>query len=264
VGQIIDFHNHLMPAVDDGARDGREATSGLIAIQEAGVAALITTPHVDASLTTHADRLAVRLEALDAGWTALSSIARDVAPAMPIHRGAELNLDTAQPDLSDSRLRLAGTRFALVEFSFFTIPPSSTRVIRHIREHGWIPVIAHPERYEGIRGRIDICGEWRRAGAFLQLNGPSLTGHYGSSARSAATVLLQRGWADYVSSDYHARGRVMIEDYRNALATLVGGASVTLLMETNPARLLRDEEPHPLPREVTTPGWWSRIAARFR
>ena len=262
-GAVVDFHNHVMPGVDDGAPDEATTRSALAALQADGVRVLIATPHVDASIAARAERLAERMAELDAGWSALGRVASEFA-GLDVRRGAEVKLDTPEPHLSDDRFRLAGGRFVLVEFPYFTIPPLSTRVIAHIRTRGWIPIVAHPERYGGLVDALELVEEWRAAGAYLQGNGPSLTGRYGDEARAAAFALLENGWLDYLSSDFHARARPGVAGYRRALIDLGGDEQATLLTETNPARLLRDELPLPVPRLSTRRTLWDRITSSFR
>jgi protein-tyrosine phosphatase len=245
---IVDFHNHLVPGVDDGARDAAESSRALAAMAAEGVTALVTTPHVELSLASRG-AMTERLAELDRGWSTLVTCAEGV---MDVRRGAELRLDAADPDLDDGRLRLDGGRFALVEFPFFAIPPRSTRLLSLIVQRGWVPVIAHPERYAGIDPRLDVVGEWRAAGALLQVNGGSLLGRHGERARTVAIALLGRGWADYLSSDYHARGQPRIGGYRAWLSSRGGNEQADLLTRTNPARLLRGESPLPV-RALVTP-----------
>jgi len=91
-----DFHNHLVPGVDDGARDLDESAAALRRFQQQGVTQLITTPHVDASLAERPEALALRLGQLDrpaplpaplpgtrklAGLDALALLAAAGAPA---------------------------------------------------------------------------------------------------------------------------------------------------------------------------------------
>ena len=63
----IDFHNHLIPGVDDGAQTVEESLEALERFQDDGVEAIVATPHVDASLTLEPPRLAERLAEIDAG-----------------------------------------------------------------------------------------------------------------------------------------------------------------------------------------------------
>jgi protein-tyrosine phosphatase len=186
-----------------------------------------------------------RLQAIGHGWATL--VRRAAESGVQVYRGAELSLDTATPDLSDARLRLAGGPFVLVEFPYFIVPPRSTRMIAWLVAQGWQPVLAHPERYSGFDPELDVAAEWRSAGARLQMNGGSVLGRYGETARRLALRLLARGWVDYLSSDYHARGAPRIADYRAALVQQGGREQADLLMCTNPRRLLEGVPPLAVP-----------------
>jgi protein-tyrosine phosphatase len=254
-----DFHSHVIPGVDDGAASDAESAAALQAFVEQGTERLIATPHVDGSLTLRPAALAVRLAEIDAGWDRLSALARGQFPRLTIRRGAEVMLDTPEPDLSDDRLRLGGGTFVLVEFPYMSVPPRSTGVLRALAAGGVTPVIAHPERYAGMTPRSRLPAEWRGAGALLQVNAGSITGRYGTQARLNALALLEAGLADYVCSDYHARGRLPTAGARRVLVELGGAEQAELLTVTNPARLFDARKPLPVaplrPRRTT----WDRL-----
>lgn len=254
----VDLHNHLIPGVDDGAADLDQAQAALAAMREEGVRGLISTPHFRASSTRKPDVLHGQLEAISSAWELLRSAASEV-DGLRVERGVELMLDMPDPDLSDPRLRLAGTSFVLVEFVAMSVPPRSEQAIFELRMSGWTPVIAHPERYSGIRTRFDAVGRWRAAGALLQVNTGSLLGRYGNEAKEVAWELLKRGWVDYLSSDYHARGRLSIRDGRAALEQAGGEEQARLLMEVNPGRLLAGSAPEPVPPLADRPPLWRRM-----
>jgi protein-tyrosine phosphatase len=242
LSERVDFHNHTIPGVDDGAADTAASAEALALFAAQGVRAIVATPHVELSPR---GGLTMRLAEIDHGWADLEGVAR--GRGITVHRGAELRLNAADPDLSDSRLRLAGTRFALVEFPWFTIPPRSARTLALIVQRGWLPIVAHPERYDGLDPGLDVVREWREAGAYVQVNGPALLGRYGETARRNALGMLASGCVDYLSSDYHARGRLRIDEYWDALVAMDGEAHAKLLMVTNPSRLLNDERPVEVP-----------------
>jgi protein-tyrosine phosphatase len=259
---VTDFHNHLIPGVDDGAQTPAESATALAAMAAEGVTSLIATPHIDASLATQPERLADRLEAIEAGWAVLQELAADAGVA--VHRGAEMALDTPDPDFSDARLRLAGTSFVLVEFAYMTVPPQAAAALRRIRDAGWVPIVAHPERYGAMAQGADPAGEWRQAGALLQVNGGSLFGRYGEDAKRTAEQLLSRGWVDYICSDYHTRGGPGVARYRQWLREHDGGEQCTLLTETNPGRLLAGQAPIPVPPLFSRRRLWQRMRSIFR
>jgi protein-tyrosine phosphatase len=256
----IDFHNHLMPGVDDGAQTIEEAAAGLAAFRADGVSTVVTTPHVDASTTVDKPAFEQRFSELDTAFAQLS----EHAGAMRVERGVELQLNVPEPDLSDARVRLAGGKFFLMEFPSMTVPPQSARAIERIVATGYQPIIAHPERYHGIGTNLHIIGEWKERGALLQVNGGSLLGRYGPQARENALELLRRGWSDYLSSDYHARGPTQVTQYRALLERLEAAEQAHTMMETNPARMLDGAAPLPVaPLSRRKPTLWGRVSAMF-
>jgi protein-tyrosine phosphatase len=261
---IVDFHNHLLPGVDDGAQNLNETHAGLLAFHAEGVRTVVCTPHFEASLTLQLNALRERLSEVDAAWIQLCQHARVNFPDIRLERGVELLLDVPQPDLSDERLRIAGGSYFLMEFPFMTVPPQSARVVGDLRLRGFTPIIAHPERYAGLSGALELAGEWRQAGAYLQVNGGSLLGRYGSEAKRLAVELLSRGWVDYLSSDFHSRGAPLVRDTWNLMVESGVEEQARTLMEVNPTRMLTGMAPLPvLPHKLKEP-LWRRIIARFK
>jgi len=260
---IVDFHNHVMPGVDDGAQTADETVEALTAFQNDGVTVVVATPHVDGSSTLQAAEIAGRLRELDGAFERLEACAAQVGN-MRVERGIELLLDVPEPDLTDARLRLAGGRFVLMEFPFMTVPPESGRALGAIVKSGVIPIIAHPERYHGFAGNTDMAADWKDSGALLQVNGGSLLGRYGPGARAAAFELLQRGWVDYLCSDYHARGPALVAQYVGMLEAIGAQEQVRMLTETNPSRMLEGLSPLPVPLLRIKRTLWSRVTEAFR
>jgi protein-tyrosine phosphatase len=239
---VIDFHNHVMPGVDDGAESEDETRAALIAMRRDGCRTVIATPHVESAVAFNGAVAPDRLDELDHGWALLRNVAAEL-DGFDVRRGAEVRLSSANPDVDDARVRLDGGPFVLVEFAYFAIPPRSARLLGGLREQGWYPILAHPERYSGYGPDFNIVNEWREAGAFLQLSGPSLLGRYGSSVRRTANTLLTLGAVDFMSSDYHARGEPRIADAYALLVTHGAREQADRLMHENPRRLLEGELP---------------------
>jgi protein-tyrosine phosphatase len=258
---VIDIHSHLIPGVDDGARTVADALTAAARFSEAGVTRVLTTPHLDGSLTERPSVLGSRLDQLDAAWAALLDARETWDAELPeLLRGTEVKLDTPTSELGDARVRMAGTRFVLVEFPFLSIPPRSAAALERIRSQGWIPVLAHPERYDGGRASLEAMLEWRRAGAYLQVNCSALFGRYGDEARRAAWRLLERGAVDYLASDYHCYGDVPNRECARMLDEGGGDEQLDLMLRVNPGRLIDDELPLPVPPLASRPGFWRRLA----
>jgi protein-tyrosine phosphatase len=257
---MIDFHSHLMPGVDDGAADIDEARSGLAVMREQGITTIITTPHIQASLTDKPRELERYLGELDAAFEALATLAATEFPDLRVERGVELMLDTPQPAMGDLRLHLAGTSFVLMEFPYMTIPPNSAMAVRQLRGRGVVPIVAHPERYANMSSNIDLIESWRDAGAYIQVNAGSFVGQYGATARRLVWAIVERGLADYICSDYHSRGRCSVRACSAALLERGGAAQLRAMTVTNPQRLLRSDAPLPVePLEEVQLGFWRKV-----
>ena len=259
---MIDFHNHLIPGVDDGAADDDEARAALAAFAAQGFTALVATPHHRASRAEDAASMARYLERVDAGWARLLALRDAEFPSLRLERGAEVALDVPAPVLDEARLRLAGTRAVLVEFPHMTVPPNSAGVFFEMKMAGWHPVLAHPERYAGMDEGAALAGEWKRTGARLQVNAGSLLGKYGEGPKRLAWTLLRRGWADYLASDFHARGVPHTAAAVAALQAAGGAEQARLLTVENPARLLEGKSPLPVPPLEEPRSLWRRLLGR--
>jgi len=265
LGDMGDLHSHLIPGVDDGAQSIEDSLDAVDQLLRAGVRRIVTTPHLKASLADTPDKFETYLGRVDDAWQKVHSVVSKRFPEVDFHRGFEVAVDKPDADLSDPRLRMAGTSFVLIEWPNLQVPPETERVVRRIRDCGIKPIIAHPERYGGVDPTLAVVGRWREAGAYVQVNHGSLVGRYGKDAQHAAMDLLKRGWVDFLSSDFHARTglKPYIHEAREALTDVGAAEQFSALTGTNPTRLLADEEPVPVQPFFVTPGLWGRVMGLF-
>lgn len=262
----VDLHSHLVPGVDDGARNLDDVEDGVGRMRDRGIRTIVTTPHLDGSLTLDADLLAHHLGRMDRAFERAASHVGREFPDVRFLRGHEIKLDCPDPDLSDPRLRLGGSNVVLVEWPGLQVPPETPRVLRALRVQGVDFLIAHVERYRGYDERLSVLERWREEGIFLQVNHGSLVGRYGNEIRRLAFRLLELGWVDCLASDFHGRPalRLYVGAARRLLKELDGEEAWSLLTEVNPARLLRGEEPLPVPPVRMERGMWKKLASLFR
>lgn len=256
---FADIHSHLVPDVDDGARNVEDTLDAIERLTTEGVRKIITTPHLDGSLTLHRDLLEERLDEVSEAFERAAEAVRERFPEVEFRRGHEVMLDVPDVDFSEPRVRLAGTRFVLIEWPRLHLPPGTVKVLGRIREEGFVAVVAHPERYIGFD--MDVAAQWKNAGALLQVNYGSLDGRYGADARRLALRLLRRGWVDYLASDFHARPDrpIYMHEARDRLDDLGASETFVTLSLSNPARIFRDELPMPVPPLPEERGLWARL-----
>ncbi|MDH5591096.1 MAG: hypothetical protein OEZ37_13680, partial [Gemmatimonadota bacterium] len=228
-----------------------------------GIRRIITTPHLMGSLTHTPERLVERLDEVSQAFDTAADLVGAEYPEVEFRRGHEVMLDVPDVDFSDPRTRLGGSRLVLVEWPGLRIPPRSGEALVAIRTGGYVPIVAHPERYGGLNGNLNLLAGWRDAGAYLQVNYGSLVGRYGDKARETAVALLERGWADYLCSDFHAREdqKIHLRAVREKLEEWGHGETLVQLTVINPGRAWEGEEPLPVNPATATPGVWRRMKA---
>jgi protein-tyrosine phosphatase len=236
---MIDLHCHILPGVDDGS-DSLDTSCRMAAIAaDSGVRQIVATPHrgIDPARES-GGAAAIR--------TAVSALQRELDRwniPVRILPGSELLLAGDWPlPAPDSLLSLNGSRYLLVEFYFDESPRAMERRLRAVEEAGFVPVVAHPERYFCVQEQPSIADVWVDRGRVLQLNKGSLLGSLGEEACLCASLLLRRGLASVIASDAH-HSRVRTPDMRNLLELLSDrfpAVEAELLLLENPRRILRD------------------------
>jgi protein-tyrosine phosphatase len=198
---------------------------------------------------------------IDEAWRTLESAVAEAFPDVILKRGVELALDEPIDSVEDLRVRLAGSRFVLVEFPYFMIPPNSGKVLARLRRGGVTPIVAHPERYQNVDDDLAVLSDWKRSGAFLQLNAGSVIGAYGPRVERLAWKCLRAGVSDYLSSDYHSRGRCLTERAKARFGERSGDSQFQTLALLNGDRLLNGLDPIPVTPLVEKESRWSRLLA---
>jgi protein-tyrosine phosphatase len=261
---LLDFHNHLIPGVDDGAASLEESLSGIGRMRAQGITHIITTPHFRASILARHEQFQSEMGRIDEAWRVLQSAVAEGFPDVVLHRGVELALDEPIDSVSDVRIHLAGSRFVLVEFPYFMIPPNSSRALVRLRQGGVTPIVAHPERYQNVDADLAVLYEWKRSGAFLQLNAGSIVGAYGPRVERLGWKCLRAGVVDYLSSDYHSRGTCLTEGAKKRLGERSGVSQFETLAVFNGDRLLNGLDPTPVTPLPQRQSRWQRLIAAVR
>lgn len=259
----VDFHNHLIPGVDDGAMTLEQSIAALGAMADQEIRQIITTPHIRASLLEQPPYLENFLGEVDHAWQRLLEAAR-AHPGINLSRGFEIMLDVPSIDLNNPLLRLGGSDSVLVEFPLLSIPPHSEKALFNIKMQGFNPIVAHPERYRDVQETLTSAREWRRVGAYLQANAGSFVGHYGPEAERTAWKLLDVGLLSFVCSDFHAVGICHSREAYEAIDERHGAQTAELLFSSNPERILRNESPLLVEPGVRKKGLLARLGFRPR
>lgn len=198
MGAIVDFHSHILPAMDDGSKTPQESIAMLEMQKEQGIERVLATPHFDARVDTPEIFLKRREEA-----KAMLDSACFYCPGLPaVTLGAEVRYF---PGMSHCEalegLAIEGTKTILIEMPFTPWEESHYRELEGLhRKLGLLPVIAHVERY---LGRFRSNGIPERLGGLpvlVQANG-SFFLHLATAGK--ALGMLKKQQIHLLGSDCH-------------------------------------------------------------
>jgi tyrosine-protein phosphatase YwqE len=90
-----------------------------------------------------------------------------------------------------------------VEMSYLAPPANLFETIAEIQVKGFVPILAHPERYKSYHNELDVYEKLKTAGCLFQVNTISLTNYYGKNVHESAVWLLRNNLIDFIGSDIH-------------------------------------------------------------
>ncbi len=191
---FTDWHSHILPGVDDGIKTMEESLDVLRAYEELGFKKVWLTPHIMEDYPNTPADLHARFEELKKAWTG----------NVEIKLAAENMLDSLfEERLEANDLLPIGDEgnHLLVETSYYTPPFGMDEMLEKIRQKGYFPVLAHPERYRYMEK--SVYKKYKEMGLVFQMNFVSLVGGYGETVQKKAEWLLSEGMIDVLGSDVH-------------------------------------------------------------
>lgn len=194
----VDIHSHLLPGIDDGAKTFEDTLRLTKALQGFGISQIITSPHVMQYVWNNSSDQIKENKAA----TIIDLQKQNIT--IPLYAAAEYMLDDHFVQLfqSGDLLTLKG-KYVLVEMSYINAPIQLYSILFDLQVAGYIPVLAHPERYIFYHQNFDEYLKLKRSGCMFQLNLLSVMGYYGEGITKIAEKLLQKGMYNFVGSDVH-------------------------------------------------------------
>ncbi len=193
-----DWHCHVLPGIDDGAQNEEQSLEMLRCYVQLGIKKIVATPHVRADFyqNTHASILEAQRKVQNLITT----------HCLPLHleASAEYFADENFFELiNDDLLLPIDNQYILFELPMQNASLWGMKLVEMLHKKGFVPVLAHPERYRYWHGKSREWNLWKDKGVYFQLNLLSLTGYYGAAERRAAEQLLEDDYIDAVGTDAH-------------------------------------------------------------
>lgn len=229
---MIDLHCHILPGLDDGSGSLEESIEMAAMAADQGVRHIVATPHC---------RTGSAPDVID-GVVMLRELLQEAEIPIRLYTGMEIfgSFDTARLLREKKLLTLNGSRYPLIEFSFYTDGTAETEILQTVIDAGYTPLVAHPERYEYIHQQPELINQWKKMGCLFQVNRCSLLGRNGEDTQMMALELVERGFATVVATDAHS-SRVRTPRAADAYEMLyhsVSPKAAEMLMIQNPKKII--------------------------
>ena len=232
---MIDIHCHILPGIDDGAKDTAEALSLIKLAIEDGVSRIVLTPHL------HFGRFDNTLPVIKQSFAALEAEVKRADIDIALAYAAEVRLDSEMLDLlAKDELPLygcyKGQQFMLLEFPHSHIPAGTDMLVKYLKKQNITPVIAHPERNRDLLETPHKIKQFIRLGCWFQVTASSITGHFGEACQALALTYIEQGFIQIVASDAHSvkRRPPLLSQARSKVTALFGEEKAQQLFYDNP------------------------------
>ena len=196
----LDFHSHILPGLDDGARDLDDSLMLASAMKGWGFERVYCTPHINALYRNTPESIRPAFEQLQ---EALSTHNID----LDIRMSAEYRLvpETWPDVLEKGWLMPIEDKYILMELPISRRSEmkniSPMEEFRKIVSMGLTPILPHPERY-GYLSHDELL-KFVDIGVKIQCNYGSLAGLYGHDAEEIAGSLVKEGIVSFYGTDMH-------------------------------------------------------------
>jgi tyrosine-protein phosphatase YwqE len=200
---VVDVHSHLLPGLDDGAETLEDSISLIQDLNALGYNRFITTPHIMGDFYKNSRETI--LPKLDLVREEL--VKREIK--VQLDAAAEYYLDFEfNEKLQSGNILSFGKNYLLFELSFINPPDNLENVVFEMQTKGYVPVLAHPERYLYWIDKMDKLEALRERGVLFQINLLSIVGHYGPPCKKFAEKLIDKNWFEFLGSDLHNKKHI--------------------------------------------------------
>lgn len=239
---MIDIHCHILYGLDDGSDNLEESVRMAEIAVRSGVKAIVATPHSnvpDSYQNFWSRDISQRLNLLN------QRLVQDGIP-LKIFPGNEIFASGNITELIKSKklLTLNNSMYPLVEFDFFEHSDTVYRQLEALVAEGYVPIVAHPERYAFVQEDDSSVFRMKNIGCLLQVNKGSLNGGFGRNAFHASHAIISDELADFVASDAHSpyMRTPFLEEAHEEVSIMTSFDYAELLFSKNPAKVVLNKK----------------------
>lgn len=237
---MIDIHCHILPNVDDGSESLEESIEMAKIAESEGITKIVNTSHC------HFDFKYKKGNELKLELEKFNQALKEENINIEVLLGNELYYTSDLIERFDELdfFSMNNSKYILMEFSPINFPKNIEDVIYEIKIRGYIPIIAHAERYKQVQEDVNIVLDCIKEGALIQVNASSILGKNGEKAEDTSKKLLDNNMVHFVATDAHSsnRRRPLIKDSYNYILKNYGKEVSEKLFIENPTAVIENRD----------------------
>lgn len=242
---MIDLHAHILPGLDDGARNWAEALDMARLAVADGIRVMVATPHLFPHRITSGEEILAKEKILETlihfkQKLRQAEIALEILPGCDVPLCAEL-----EEYLEEERVLTIndGKRYLLLELPDTALPPAIEEFCFRLISRGLTPILTHPERHFLLQQTPEKLARLIHLGCLAQVTAQSLLGGFGRRAARASQQMIRAGYVQVIASDAHnthSRPPLLQAALQKA-AVLIGAERAGAMVTTIPEKIVRGE-----------------------
>ncbi|NBK97854.1 MAG: hypothetical protein EOM50_07515 [Erysipelotrichia bacterium] len=238
---MIDTHCHILWGVDDASTNVRESMDMVRVAVADGISKIVATSHIKEPI--YNNDIHTLSKALDALYVEIEREHLDIE----IILGGENFVSHATMHRLEEGTFVTynnNQKYMLIEFAWTKNMYDHPNVyLKKIIDKGYIPVIAHPERYEWVHDDYSLINRWRKMGCLMQVNRTSVFClDKIEAANQIAKRMLDDDLVDLIASDAHrcyAPRLPKLSDVYRYIETHYGKEKAELYLVENPEKVIQ-------------------------
>jgi len=243
---MIDFHNHILPKIDDGSKSLEMSLNMLREAERQGITDVVNTVHFQHPKMNGRE---VTYDIIKKEIEIFQKVLDVEDINIKVHIGSEVFFLPNLMEIKENPLcTMGGGKYMLIEFYPFHLPPNFDKHFYQLKLSGTTPIIAHPERNTMIQKDINILKKLIDSGCLVQVDAASLIGDFGPECKKISELLLQRNMVHFLGSDAHndKKRNFCLLSALDIARSLMGDDADILIMD-NPSKLISGQEIIPFP-----------------
>ncbi len=234
---MIDFHNHIVPNLDDGSNSIEMSLNMLREAEHQGITDVVNTVHFQHP------KMAKKNTSYDFVISEINNLQSELDKHninIKIHPASEVFFNFNLTKILDNPITTFGnSKYMLIEFQKLSFPKGYEDEIFKLQLEGIIPIIAHPERYRAVQKDFNYARKWVNRGYIIQIDCASILGKFGIEAEKCAMNLLKNEICHLVGSDAHndKNRNFLLKQTHKKLINVIG-EDATNIIKDNTVRVL--------------------------